>query len=167
MNPNAPDVGGPNIPGVIARPILLFPTALVVGAAVDHLLRLPLPVPGDSAAHWIVAAVGAILIVAGITIFIMAVRGSSKAQTPLPTNQPVRALVTTGIFNWSRNPVYLAFFLSYVGIGLLVRSSWILLLVVPLAMIIRFGVVAREEDYLKREFGDDYRQYRSRVRRWL
>ena len=58
-------------------------------------------------------------------------------------------------------------FLLYVGIGLVVRSPWILLLTLPLAITIRFGVIAREEAYLERRFGTAYRDYKARVRRWL
>ena len=58
-------------------------------------------------------------------------------------------------------------FLVYGGIGLVVRSPWILLLVVPLAMTIHYGVVVREEAYLERRFGDAYRDYKARVNRWL
>ena len=58
-------------------------------------------------------------------------------------------------------------FLIYVGIGLVVRSSWTLLLTLPLAITIRFGVIAREEAYLERRFGTAYRDYKARVRGWL
>jgi hypothetical protein len=57
--------------------------------------------------------------------------------------------------------------LAAIGIGLAVRSPWILILVLPLAVTIRYGVVAREEAYLERRFGDAYRDYKARVRRWL
>jgi protein-S-isoprenylcysteine O-methyltransferase Ste14 len=75
--------------------------------------------------------------------------------------------VTTGIHGYTRNPIYLGMFLVYVGIGLIVRSPWILNLMLPLALTIRYGVVRREEAYLERRFGDAYRAYKSRVRRWL
>jgi protein-S-isoprenylcysteine O-methyltransferase Ste14 len=58
-------------------------------------------------------------------------------------------------------------FLVYGGIGLAVRSPWILILALPLAATIHYGVVAREEAYLERRFGDAYRDYKARVRRWL
>jgi protein-S-isoprenylcysteine O-methyltransferase Ste14 len=58
-------------------------------------------------------------------------------------------------------------FLVYGGIGIVVRSPWILILLLPLALTIRYGVVAREEAYLERRFGKAYRDYKARVRRWL
>ena len=85
----------------------------------------------------------------------------------MPSNQVVRALVTTGIHGWSRNPIYVGMLLIYAGIGVAARSPWILILVLPLFVILRYGVVAREEAYLERRFGDSYRDYKARVRRWL
>jgi protein-S-isoprenylcysteine O-methyltransferase Ste14 len=75
--------------------------------------------------------------------------------------------VTTGIHGWTRNPIYLGMFLVYGGIGLAAQSPWILILTLPLAITICFGVVAREEAYLERRFGDAYLDYKARVRRWL
>jgi protein-S-isoprenylcysteine O-methyltransferase Ste14 len=75
--------------------------------------------------------------------------------------------VTTGIHGWLRNPIYVGMFLVYAGIGIAVRSPWILVLAIPLAIAIRYGVVAREEAYLERRFGEAYQEYKTRVRRWL
>jgi protein-S-isoprenylcysteine O-methyltransferase Ste14 len=75
--------------------------------------------------------------------------------------------VTTGIHGWTRNPIYLGLFLVYGGIGIAARSPWTLILTLPLAFTIRYGVVGREEAYLERRFGDAYRDYKARVRRWL
>jgi hypothetical protein len=63
--------------------------------------------------------------------------------------------------------IYVGMLLVYAGIGIAVRSPWILVLALPLAMAIRYGVVAREEAYLERCFGNAYRDYKARVRRWL
>ena len=84
-----------------------------------------------------------------------------------PPTSPTRALVTTGIHACSRNPIYVGLFLVYGGIGIAARSPWALILTLPLAITIRYGVVAREEAYLERRFGEAYRDYKARVRRWL
>jgi protein-S-isoprenylcysteine O-methyltransferase Ste14 len=78
-----------------------------------------------------------------------------------------RALVTAGIHGWTRNPIYLGMFLIYCGNGVAARSRRTLVLTLPLSATIRYGVVAREEAYLERRFGDAYRDYKARVRRWL
>ena len=148
--------------GVVARPPLLFLGALALGFVLDRLL--PLPVPDIGPVRWIVSGV---LIAAGLAIFAAGIRNFSRASTPVPTNEPTRALVTTGIHRWTRNPIYLGMFLVYAGIGIAARSSFILILTLPLALIIRYGVVAREEAYLERLFGDAYRDYKACVRRWF
>jgi len=150
--------------GVIARPPLLFLAALLLGLVSDRLLPLPFLVPGIDLVHWIV---GGSLILIGLALFAAGIRNFSGAGTPIPTNQPTRALVTTGIHGWSRNPIYLGMFLIYDGIGIAASSPWVLLLTLPLAIIIRYGVVAREEAYLERRFGDSWRDYKVRVRRWV
>ncbi len=148
--------------GVIARPPLLFLAALLLGFVSDRLLRFP--VPGIDPVHWIVAGS---LIVIGLALAAAGIRNFSRARTPVPTNQPTRALVTTGIHAWTRNPIYVGMFLMYGGIGMAMRSPSILILALPLAIAMRYGVVAREEAYLERHFGDAYRDYKARVRRWV
>ncbi|MDB5551309.1 MAG: isoprenylcysteine carboxylmethyltransferase family protein [Rhizobium sp.] len=153
--------------GVIARPPLLFLAALLLGFVFDHLVPLPFPVAGTGLVHWISAISAGFLILIGIAVFAASIRNFSSAATPVQGTKPTKALVTTGIHGWSRNPIYLGMFLVYGGIAIAVRSPWILIFMLPLAMTIRYGVVAREETYLERRFGDVYRDYRARVRRWL
>jgi protein-S-isoprenylcysteine O-methyltransferase Ste14 len=153
--------------GVIARPPFLFLAALLIGFVLDHLLRLPFPVARIGSFHWISVIIAGSLIPIGSAVFAAGIRNFSSAATPVQGTKPTRTLVTTGIHSWSRNPIYLGMFLVYGGVGLAVRSPWILILALPLAVTIRYGVVAREEAYLERRFGVAYRDYKARVRRWL
>ena len=164
MNPAGERTTDPGTAGVIARPPLLFLAALLIGFVLDWLLRLPFPVVGIDPVRWIL---GGGLIVIGLTLAAAGIRNVSRAGTPGPTIEPTRALVTTGIHGWTRNPIYLGMFLLYGGIGVAAGSPWILILALPLAITIRYGVVAREEAYLERLFGTAYREYRARVRRWV
>lgn len=148
--------------GVIARPPLLFLATLLIGFVLDRLLHLPFPGPG--LVSWII---GGSLILIGFALFAAGIRNFLRAETPVPTNEPTRVLVTTGIHGWTRNPIYLGMFLIYGGIGVAAQNIWILVLTLPLAILIRYGVVAREEAYLERRFGSAYLDYRQRVRRWL
>jgi protein-S-isoprenylcysteine O-methyltransferase Ste14 len=150
--------------GVIARPPLLFLAALLIGFLLDRLLRLPFPVPAIDLVHWII---GGSLILTGLALAAAGIRNFSRAGTPVRSIQPTRALVTTGIQGFTRNPIYLGMFLLYGGIGVAAQSPWILILTLPLAITIRYGVVAPEEAYLERRFGDSYRDYKTRVRRWV
>jgi len=157
--------GDPAVAGVIARPPLLFLAALMTGFVSDRLLALPVAVPGGGGlVHGVIPGA---LILFGLALVTAGIRNFSLAATPVPTYQPTRALVTTGIHGRTRNPIYLGMFLCYGGIGLGTRSPWVLALTLPLAITIRYGVIAREEAYLERRFGDAYRDYKARVRRWL
>ena len=165
MDRAEPQVNDTGTAGVIARPPLLFLAALLLGFALDHLLPLAVVVPrGGELAHRMIPST---LILIGLALAAAGIRNFARAGTPVPSNQPVRALVTTGVHGWSRNPSYTGMFLIYGGIGIAVRSPWILVLALPLALTIRHGVVAREEAYLDRRFGGAYLDYKFRVRRWL
>ena len=150
--------------GVITRPPVLFLVALLLGLALDHLLPVAVAGLEGDLLQWISAGS---LILPGLALAAAGIRDFANAGTPVPTYQPTQALVTTGMHGWTRNPIYLGMFLLYGGIGLAARSPWTLILTLPLAITIRHGVVAREEAYLERRFGDAYRHYKARVRRWL
>jgi protein-S-isoprenylcysteine O-methyltransferase Ste14 len=150
--------------GVIARPPLLFLAALLLGLAADGVIPFPRAALAVERVHWTIAGG---LMLAGLALAAAGLRDFSRAATPVPTNQPTRVLVTAGIHGWTRNPIYLGMFALYAGIGVAVRSPWVLIFTLPLAITIRYGVVAREEAYLERRFGDVYRHYKARVRRWL
>jgi len=90
-----------------------------------------------------------------------------RAGTNVRPDQPSLHLVTDGPFRYSRNPLYLATLGLYGGVTLLVDAVWPALLLVPLLAVLRWGVIAREERYLEAKFGDEYRAYKARVRRWL
>jgi protein-S-isoprenylcysteine O-methyltransferase Ste14 len=150
--------------GLITRPPFLFLACLILGLVLDHVLPFPFALPETALARW---TAGGGLIVLGVTIFAAGVRNFSRAATPVPSTRPVRTLVTSGVHGLSRNPIYLGMFFFYAGIGFAARSLWILILTMPLAIIMRYGVLAREEAYLERRFGDAYRDYKAHVRRWL
>jgi protein-S-isoprenylcysteine O-methyltransferase Ste14 len=151
-------------PGIILRPPRLYLACLLLGVALDRALPLPCDLLGTVLTQWIA---GAGLILIGGAIFAAGTRNFSCAATPVPGNQPVHALVTAGIHGWSRNPIYVGMSLVYAGIGIAARSTWVFILALPLAIVMRYVVVAREEAYLERRFGDAYRDYKARVRRWL
>jgi protein-S-isoprenylcysteine O-methyltransferase Ste14 len=163
-DPAGQQVTGTGTAGVIARPPLLFLAALLIGFVLDRLLPLPFLVPGADPVHWII---GGSLILIGLALAGSGIRNFARAGTPVRSIKPTRTLVTTGIHGWTRNPIYLGMFLVYGGIGIAASSPWTLILALPLAITIRYGIVAREEAYLERRFGDAYRDYKARVRRWL
>jgi protein-S-isoprenylcysteine O-methyltransferase Ste14 len=152
-----------DVAGVIAPPPLIYLSFLFVGIAADWFLDLAL-VHGDQTPRWVG---GGALVVLAVVIMALGVGGFARAGTPVPTREPTRALVTTGTHGISRNPLYISLFLFYTGLALLANSVAALVLLLPLALVIRYGVVAREERYLERKFGDAYGAYKARVPRWI
>src|SRR4029453_3314224 len=110
------------VPGVIMRPPLLYLTCLFLGPALERVLPLSLALPEAALIRW---TVGGGLILLGVAIAGAGIRNFSRASTPVPSNRPVRALVTAGIHGWSRNPIYVGMFLIYGGIATAAASAWI------------------------------------------
>jgi protein-S-isoprenylcysteine O-methyltransferase Ste14 len=90
-----------------------------------------------------------------------------RAGTNVRPDRPTLVIVSDGPFRFTRNPLYLAAIGIYVSITLLVDALWPLVLLGPMLVLLVKGVVVREEQYLAAKFGDEYRNYKTRVRRWL
>ena len=107
------------------------------------------------------------MLVVALALFAWAIATITRAGSNVPTNRPTISIVDTGPYRFTRNPIYLGMMLALVGLAIAFDSLWPLVMLVPFALVIRYGVVAREEAYLERMFGEVYRRYRARVRRWL
>jgi protein-S-isoprenylcysteine O-methyltransferase Ste14 len=102
-----------------------------------------------------------------LPIFIAAVTQFKKANTAVVPFQPTTAIVEAWPYSFSRNPIYLAMALIYVGISLFFNTWWPIFLMPLVLLVMQRGVIEREEAYLTRKFGDQYLAYKARVRRWL
>src|SRR5262249_56711869 len=100
-------------------------------------------------------------------LFAWAIVTITTAGSNVPTNLPTNTIVESGPYRFTRNPIYLGMFLALIGLAIAFDNLWLLMLLLPFALVIHYGVVAREEIYLERKFGNVYRSYRSRVRRWM
>jgi protein-S-isoprenylcysteine O-methyltransferase Ste14 len=107
------------------------------------------------------------LIVTGAGLMGTFVRAFGRARTPVDPYTPSEAIVTDGPYRLTRNPGYLGMTLTYAGIAIVSSAPWALVpLPIAIAVIDR-GVIAREERYLERKFGERYTDYKRRVRRWI
>ena len=151
----------PDKANVIALPPLIYATAFVLGL----LLHLAFPVHflPSTLVRWL----GPLFILISGLIVVSALRALRRAQTTFDVSKPTTAIVTEGPFRYSRNPMYVSLTLLYLGVTCWMNALWILLLVVPLLVVIQRGVIAREEAYLERKFGEVYLSYKSRVRCWV
>jgi protein-S-isoprenylcysteine O-methyltransferase Ste14 len=143
-------------------PGVYFLLGLVVGFGVELFLPIPVPV-----APLLSTTIGASVLVAGIGLFAVARWTLGRARTPIDPMKPSTALVTSGVYGLSRNPLYLGALLMYCGIGIAGRSIVSLALLPAVLAAIRLIVIQREEEYLRRVFGVAYDEYCGRVRRWV
>jgi protein-S-isoprenylcysteine O-methyltransferase Ste14 len=111
--------------------------------------------------------VGAMLTLLAVGLFVAAVRTFRAAGTPIPGNQPTTAIVRTGPYSFSRNPIYLAFSLFQLGLSVWANSLGLLITLIPAVALLALVVIPREERYLEARFPSEYSSYRAAVRRWL
>jgi len=148
-------------PGVIAPPPLIFLGFLLLG------LGLEIQWPADFLAERLQYLLGSALFSLGGILVAVCVTEFQRAGTEFQTHKPANALITGGPYRISRNPIYIALSLAYLGIAVVADSGWMVAMLVPALAVIHFGVITREEKYLEAKFGDEYRYYKNTVRRWL
>jgi len=146
-------------PDVISCPPLVYLAALSLGLLLDWL------VPSQRFSSFPVT--GWLLAFAGFLIGFWGVRTFIHFGTNVRPDLPVTALVTSGPYRYSRNPLYMACTIIYLGITLSVGSLWLLVILMPTLALMHWKIVRREEEYLESRFGDDYRAYKARVNRWI
>jgi protein-S-isoprenylcysteine O-methyltransferase Ste14 len=148
-------------PGVIAFPPLIWLVNTVISVSVHLLIAVPIM------RYDICLACGIVFVILAPTLALSALRTMKAAGTNVHPSEPALALVSDGPFRFTRNPMYLALCLLQVAVGFFLNDWITLLFVVPLALILHYGVVLREERYLAAKFGEPYLQYKREVRRWI
>src|SRR5262249_52272450 len=140
-----PSAAAQDNPGVIAPPPLIGLVTLLLGLLADwlyptHVLSglIPWPIRG---------LIGAVVCVAGGALAVVARRTFQRIGTNVKPWEPTLKLATFGVYKKLRNPMYVGVFVLLFGLALVLASDWLLLLIVPSALLIHFGVVLREERY--------------------
>jgi len=110
---------------------------------------------------------GVIPMLIGIVIAALASRQFSAAGTNIIPLSRSTALVTDGMFRFTRNPMYTGMILFLAGLALLLDTAWNWLVVAGFTVLLRQWFVLREEKLMEETFGDNYAAYKSRVRRWI
>ena len=152
----APDVANAGL----VRPPFVYFAAILVGSALQIVWPLHFLPSG-------IAPLGAVLVAAAVALFVTSVRQFRAAGTPVPGDSPSTAVVDSGPYRFSRNPIYVAFSLLQLGIATWADSVWLLVTLVGAVAGMALVVIPREERYMARKFGDSYLDYKRRVRRWV
>ena len=150
-------------PKVIAFPPLIFGVFIVAGYALSAVLPGFLPPAGTG---WL-TALGALLIGGALIIAFSGIYHFKKAGTHVEPFKPTLTIVTKGPYRFTRNPMYLGLILMLAGAGVIFSLDWALVMAVPLALVLHWGVVLREEAYLTAKFGAAYTDYLAMTRRWV
>ncbi|MBF0665652.1 MAG: isoprenylcysteine carboxylmethyltransferase family protein [Brevundimonas sp.] len=161
-------------PGVIAPPPLIYLGFLLAGWAI---FRFANPEVLGEAARWLKLGFGMEtqtrrivslpLIIGGLLLDGAAAGYFRRLGTAVEPWKPSTVLAVDGLYRFSRNPIYLGFAITYVGLAVAMDSVFVLLLLIPCLWVVDRFVIQREERYLSARFGADYDVYRARVRRWL
>jgi protein-S-isoprenylcysteine O-methyltransferase Ste14 len=148
--------------GIRIIPPLVVLGAVVVASVVDWFMPLGFGLP--PILRWIL---GAVLIIGPLAMMPSIFAAFRRADSAYDVRVVPKRLVTEGAFGYSRNPGYAGLIILGVGLAILFDNPWTILALVPTAIVIHREVILKEEDVLEHEFGDEYRAYKHRVRRWL
>ena len=151
---------GPNV--IVFPPVIIIAT-LALAAGLQWLAPLGLVVQIDPAWRLVI---GGLALVAGALPTIAGAVTLRHHGTPVLPSRPAVTLITSGIYGWTRNPMYAGGAPAMIGLALVLALDWLPLLMIPSFLVLHVGVVRREEAYLARKFGDAYRCYRARVPRY-
>ncbi|WP_339713079.1 isoprenylcysteine carboxylmethyltransferase family protein [uncultured Sneathiella sp.] len=151
----------PDHAGVRIPPPLCFFTFLAVGILANSAW-----VEGRLAANYLTIS-GALIAAASFVYLVLAAQKHRSAGSNVEPWKPTTTIISDGAYKYSRNPIYLAMAVFYVGAAI-AAGSWLALLLLPACLyIIRHYVIAREEAYLEDKFGSEYLDYKKKVRRWI
>jgi protein-S-isoprenylcysteine O-methyltransferase Ste14 len=155
------DVSPSDTPGIRVPPPVYYVVAFLLGVALELVFPTDWPPFGVRLAIAIIGG-GAWLALDGAAMVFF-----RRAGTSVPPMKPTTVLVTSGPYRVTRNPMYLGMVFLYVALAFAIGVIWALVFIPAVIVIIDRFVIAREEPYLERKFGQSYRDYKARVRRWL
>jgi len=157
------DGGAPTNAGVHYPPPLLYVAGIVAGWLMERVRALPIT-GHPSTVRDTLALVFAL---GWLVLFAPALTAFLRKHTTIIPNRPAAALVTSGIYRFTRNPMYVSLALLYLAVTL-VLDSWWPIVVLPLVIVaVDRLIIRREERYLARAFPTEYPAYCERVRRWV
>lgn len=150
-----------DFPHVIAPPPLIYLGGILLALLLRYVKQLEISESGGS------LLLGWGFIIVSLILFISTLKLFSEAHTNVDPHKPTTSIIVNGIYHFSRNPIYASMTLFYLGITALANDYWFLIILIPILLIIQYGVIKREEEYLMSKFGEEYAKYKTSVRRWL
>ena len=145
----------------VVRPPLVYFAAIVIGLVLGFVWPFAFLPRGFA------TPLGSVLVVIAVMLFFFSTAKFRAAGTPVPGNRPTTAIVRTGPYRYSRNPIYVAFTLLQLGLAAWTNDLWLIATLMVAIALMSTVVIPREEKYLERKFGSKYLDYKAKVRRWI
>lgn len=142
-------------------PPLIYVFWMVVGGIIQKYYPIDMGIPFDY------QYIGLGIFLAEIGFIIYSFKIFKRAKTNIKPWEPTERLITTGVFQYSRNPLYLMFNLMPIGLGIFFDNFWLLISLFPSAYFLYHIAIKKEEAYLEVTFGEEYLEYKKKVRRWI
>jgi protein-S-isoprenylcysteine O-methyltransferase Ste14 len=150
-------------PGVYVPPPLIYAAFFLLSFLMQKIIPLD-----NAALHQTIAKIiGVILVLMYLLFFISALKRFIVSKNTLVTIKPAHSLETSGIYSFSRNPMYLSLGCLYSGLAIFFGNWWTLIFIPALVAVVQLYVIKKEEAYLQQAFGNNYDEYKRKVRRWI
>lgn len=147
--------------GVKFPPPLIFLLAILIGLGIQRFAPIAVLPPA------LATPIGLCFVLFALALAMLGFRELGRHKTTVRPDEPSSAIVKTGPYRFTRNPLYLALSALQLGIGFWTNNLWVVLMYALVWILMTTQVIAREEAYLERAFGEDYSSYKASVRRWI
>ncbi len=151
-------------PRLIVFPPLILLAILALSIALQWLIPLGVLTRFDLGARIVC---GGVILLLGVLVTVIGAQALVRRGTNVNPLRPALVLATDGIYAWTRNPMYVGGTPAMLGLGIVLALDWLPLLMVPAVVVLHFGIVRREEEYLEQKFGAVFRRYKARVPRYV
>ncbi len=150
-------------PGVYVPPPLFYVAIFFISILLQRYFPLPISF-FDGNIHTYLSV---LFFVVGLLVVLPALITFFKTKNTLITFKAASSLQTKGVYQLSRNPMYLGLLFLYIGFAMLKGNWWTFILIPLVIFVLSRFVIANEEQYLENAFGNEYLNYKTKVRRWL
>ena len=148
-------------PNVRVHPPIIYAISILSGIGLNNLWPLSMPFMLHGRFY------GSLIIAPATLIAVWSLLHFHRHDTDVRPDKPDSALITSGPYRFTRNPLYIVLSLAQITVAVWLDNLWVLLLVIPSIIVITRYAITREELYLEQLFGQKYLEYKQRVRRWL
>lgn len=147
--------------GILMHPPIYYIGAMVIGFTLDYVHVLPIGYKN------ITGPASIVVFLVGLFIMVMGFKKFTQHKQSPSVHASAGQVFTSGIYSFTRNPLYLGLLMMVFSVGLFFDKAWLLIVCAPLVILMTILVIKKEEAYLTQKFGAQYLDYKQKVRRWI